>query len=299
MLDTQFSDADYEYMDKHPQVMGENLEHYIKRVRSRKGDYHTFGSALGDIGNLAVELMGAKRGYNKRKTITRVRKQKKTIGSHNINITIKNASGTRPRASSGTATAGRRIQQIQPSGMTFPNRSNALLQRTGLGFQGYGLDPQSQQNLAQVLTKSQEVNAKLDKQTEKIEEAIQPYIFKRGELKKKSDLYGIPEEMLREAAEAGVEPREYYKMIIEGAPEEFSTEEKKMAGYPVSEPVKIKEEPVGARYNPLEMGSEKATKKRNVEYLGRYYTPTEMRYIVEGEQYMAGEGTKEEPYIEV
>ena len=67
MLDTHFSEEDYAYMDRHPQVMGESLEHYFNRVRGRKGDYHTFGSALGDIGNLAVELMGAKRGYNKRK----------------------------------------------------------------------------------------------------------------------------------------------------------------------------------------------------------------------------------------
>ena len=44
---------------------------------------------------------------------------------------------------------------------------------------------------------------------------------------------------------------------------------------------------------------EKKTKKRNVEYLGRYYTPTEMRYIEEAGQYMGGRGTIEEPYIEV
>jgi hypothetical protein len=227
MLDTHFSEEDLNYMDRHPQVMGESLEHYLNRVRGRKGDYHTFGSALGNIGNLAVELMGAKRGYNKRKTI---KKTKKKAGS-NINIHIQTVMG---RGSRGATTGGRRLQQLQPIGLTFPNRSDALLQRTGFGFQGYGLDPQSQQNLAQILTKSQEMNKKLEEQNVAIakETEIKEYIFKRGELKKASELYGIPEEELKEAAkDAGMSPREYYRIAVESAPEEFSAYEKFIAGY--------------------------------------------------------------------
>ena len=298
-------------MDRHPQVMGESLEHYFNRVRGRKGDYHTFGSALGDIGNLAVELMGAKRGYNKRKTL---KKPKKT-GSPKVplarGITINIQTGRR-----GASTAGRRLQQIQPTGLTFPNRSNALLQRTGFGFQGYGLDPQSQHNLAQVLSKSQEVNKKLDeqisikKEPSPVEEAIKrEYILGEGEAEEAGRMYGEqlgvknPVKLFKQVAKAGFTPEGYMNWYRENVEEPVKIKQE-----PVPKMVEIKQEPiakgtfgesVAARYNPLEMGMEKKTKKRNVEYLGRYYTPTEMRYIEEAGQYMGGRGTIEEPYIEV
>lgn len=301
MLDTHFTEDDYSYMDRHPQVMGENLEHYFDRVRNRRGDYHTFGSALGDIGNLAVELMGAKRGYNKRKV---VKKPKKTATSRRgITINIQTGRGSR-----GATTAGRRLQQIAggTSGLTFPNRSNALLQRTGFGFQGYGLDPQSQQNLAQILTKSQEVNKKLEeqiaikKEPSPVEEAIsREYILGEGEAEEAGRLYGEeigvknPVKLFKQVAKVGFDPEGYMNWYREQLGEPVKIKPEPM--------VEIKKEPVaGARYyNPLEMGMEKMTKRRTEEYLGRYYTPTEMRYIKEAGQYMSGEGTEEAPYIEV
>ena len=244
MVFEAYTPEDLDYAESHPQKLGESTMDYNFRIKNRRGNYRGgFQSALGDIGTyVATELMGAKKGYDNKvsqKVIVNIGKGEiKRKKKHQMKKTTRALPIDIPRSGVGMRQSRNIVGMSSIVGE--PLRYSNQLQRTAIGYQGYGLDPNSQYNLATILNKQQEINTKLDKASGSvISQPIAPIAnplrsVEEQAVPKVSSIVsqGRLEELLKElkkTREPFTEEKELPKMSYTGLPPEVFPKEMMMA----------------------------------------------------------------------